>query len=274
MTAHTPALSDDQIHQYWRDGYVYGIPILTPKQMSIARKKLIDLEGQELEKDPIRWSDPEYQPWMEPGNPWWHWFQGMVRHPTLIAAVQDILGPNVLVRNADIFVKPVGSEETIQWHTDTTAPDADADKMLTAWLAISDSSSKNGCMEWLTGSHREALPPEVKDKHSLSFNKKSAKAARKRPRQPNILEPGQLSLHHFRTIHRSQYNRTKSPRIGLVIRFMASSTPIEVAESGKGMLVAGSNLPGHFMAVPCFHVSWRREETTQLSEQAKPSWIG
>lgn len=237
--------------------------------MSIARKKLANLEQNELDNDANRWVDPTYQPWMDKGSPWWHWFQGMVRHPTVTNIATAILGPNVLVRNADIFIKPVNLEETIQWHTDTTAKDSDADKMMTAWIAISESTKKNGCMEWLTGSHRRPLPPEVKDKFSLSYGPESVAAIRKDPKQANLLQPGEMSIHHFRTIHRSLYNRTSTPRIGLVIRFMAADTPLEVAESGKGTLVAGSNVPGHFKIEQSFHVSWRRAESPQMMEQAK-----
>jgi len=262
-------LSDEQIQRYWSDGFVYGVPVLTTKQMEIARKKLVEMERKEVETDPERWADPDYQPWMKSGSPWWHWFQGMVRNPSIIGAVKALLGPNILVRNADIFVKPVGSEETIQWHADTASRDPSSDKMLTAWIAISDSTWKNGCMEWLVGSHRKALPPEVQDKHSLSYGRNSVKKIKSDPRQPNILIPGEMSIHHFRTIHRSRYNRTFNPRIGLVIRFMATDTPLEVAESGKGTLVAGSNIPGHFKVEPCFHVSWRRSSQVQLASLAK-----
>ena len=274
MDPQSPILSDDQIQRYWRDGFIYGLPVLTEKQMSIVRRKLEDLERNELNQDPKRWSDPSYQPWTERGSPWWHWFQGMVRHPTIIGAATTLLGPNVLVRNADIFIKPVNLEETIQWHVDTTANDTDADKMLTAWLAITESTKKNGCMEWLPGSHRKPLPPEVKDKHSLSYGIESVKAIQKEPRAYNLLRPGELSLHHFRIGHRSLYNRSNEPRIGLVIRFMATDTPIAVAESGKGTLVAGSNIPGHFKLEKCFHVSWRRAEATQLAGRAKRFLIG
>ena len=121
-------------------------------------------------------------------------------------------------------------------------------------------------MEWLTGSHRQPLPPEIKDKHSLSFNEESARIADQAQRSANVLSPGELSLHHFRTIHRSKHNTEPSPRIGLVIRFMASDTPLEVAETHNGTLVAGANVPGHFTMTKEFPVSWnKRSKTPQMS---------
>ena len=269
MSAAPSPLSDEQIRRYWDDGFVGGIPVLTADQMSVARGKLIQLEALSIRDHPTQWVDPEFAPWSDVGSPWWHWFQGMARHPTIVQAACAILGPNVLIRNADIFVKPAGSSRRIQWHTDTTACDHDADKMLTAWLAITHSNETNGCVEWLTGSHRQPLPPEIKDKHSLSFGEASAERANAAARASNILLPGQVSMHHFRTIHRSLGNRSDSPRIGLVIRFMASDTPLSVAESGKGVLVAGRNIPGHFNQTKHFPVSWvNRSTTPQLTVPA------
>ena len=265
MTPPPSVLSDPQIQSYWRDGFVSGIPVLTPDETSIARQALIGLEATELEQDPKRWSNPDYQPWKQRGSPWWNWFQGLVRHPTIIDAVSSVLGPDVLLRNADIFVKPVDSSTGINWHTDTTAGNADADTMLTAWLAISSSTRRNGCMEWLPGSHRAPLPPEAKDKHSLTFDPESTEAANAADRRANILKPGELSLHHFRTTHRSRRNQTSRPRIGLAMRFMASNTPPAVAESGKATLIAGSNLPGHFELEDSFRVGWSRTEAAQLT---------
>ena len=266
LSSSSSTLTTAQVEAYWRDGFLNEIPILSAAQMQVARQKLIELEHFEIAANPDQWIDPSYQPWATPGSGWWHWFQGMVRHPTILGAVQCLLGPNVLIRNADIFVKPVGSPVAIRWHTDTTADAQHADKMLTAWLAVSHSSPTNGCMEWLTGSHRQPLPPEVKDKFSLSFNEESARAVEHAPRRPNILAPGQMSLHHFRTIHRSGNNKESAPRIGLVIRFMASDTPVSVAETERGTLVSGENVPGHFHHQRQFPVSWnKRSRTPQLS---------
>ncbi len=267
-------LSDAQIANYWADGYLSEIDVLTIDQAQQAKTKLIDLEASELAKDPIRWSDENHQPWQEPGSPGWHWFMGMCTHPTIIGAVSQLLGPNLLIRNADIFVKVAHSSRAIRWHTDTTASTEDAGRMLTAWLALTDSMEENGCMEWAKGSHRLPLPPEVKDKHSLALSPESYEMLENLPKISNLLHPGQMSLHHFRTLHRSGGNITRHPRIGLVIRFMAADTPLDAAESGTGLLVSGENTPGHFELRKRIRVTWNRSETAQLVSAATLSDFG
>jgi len=258
MSTRVPGLNHAQIDHYWNDGYVRGIPILTEDQMAIARRKLIALEQAEIQADPQQWSNDQYAPWSDPKSDWWHWFKPMVTHPKILAAVGSILGPNILVRNADIFIKPSHSKRGINWHVDTTAPSEDADKMLTAWFAISESVPENGCMEFLPGSHRMALPPNVCDKENLTFAGDALEQANRTPSAANVMRPGQLSLHHFRTAHRSSGNETDHPRIGLVIRFIAADVSPEAAESGKGFLASGNNEPGHFSLRRDFPVTWPR----------------
>ncbi len=238
---------------------------MSEPQTAIARRKLAELEQHEVNTDAARWVQPEYQPWSDRKNSWWHWFMPMCTHPTIIAAAQDILGPNLLIRNADIFVKPAHNDREINWHVDCTAPISEAGKMLTAWLALTESSPGNGCMEWLPGSHRMVLPEGSVDKHTLTFRGEALTRADCSERVSNILRPGELALHNFRTVHRSGGNFTEKPRIGLVIRFMSADIDPLAAESGKGFLAAGENDPGHFSLARTFPVTWLRAATTQLS---------
>ena len=218
----------------------------------------------EVAADPERWADPKHQPWEVAGSPWWHWFHGMIRHPRILAAASSVLGPNVLIRNADIFVKAVDDPKRIRWHVDCTSPESEANKLLTMWIAISDSTMENGAVEWVKGSHAFELPPEVHDKASLSYPPEGAAHLDQLPRAPNLLRAGQMSLHHFRTVHRSGTNLTEKPRIGLVLRMMAGDVTPTAAETGKGILLAGENIPGHFKLVQELPVSWGRSGRVEL----------
>ncbi|MAY80346.1 MAG: hypothetical protein CL930_06115 [Deltaproteobacteria bacterium] len=258
-------LTAAQTESYATNGFVSGIPVLNESQTQIALRKLVDLECKEVEIDSQRWTRHEYQPWSDRKSAWWHWFMPMCTHPAIISAVQSILGPNILIRNADIFVKPRMSDRAINWHVDSTAPFEQSQKMLTAWLALTDSSAANGCMEWIPGSHKMVLPNGSIDKETLTFRQNAIERANVSQRVSNILKPGELALHHFRTAHRSGGNFTQKPRIGLVIRFIATDTDANAAETGKGFLAAGKNEPGHFDIAKTFPVTWRRVAKTQLS---------
>ena len=190
MATITPPLNEEQIARYWRDGHLAGIDILTPEQTSVARERLAKMEAHEIRQDAERWISEDYQPWQEPGSPWWHWFMGMVTHPTMLAAVTQLLGPDIMVRNADIFVKTARASREIRWHTDTTATTEQAGRMLTAWLALTESKLENGCLQWATGSHCVPLPPG--EGQALSGSHRTASRSSRANRHPPI-QPGQLS---------------------------------------------------------------------------------
>ena len=263
----TSGLTSDQLKQFDKQGFVGEITVLTPEQAATALRKLVTLEATEIERDARRWSDDSYQPWQDRKNPWWHWFKPMCTHPTILASVRSILGPDILIRNADIFIKPAstGLDEEIKWHVDTVAPAEEAGRMVTAWFGLTDSRLDNGCMEWLPGSHRSVLPPECQSKHSLTFQAEGRRWAESAERVSNVLRAGQLSIHHFRTVHRSGENRTPSARVGLVIRFMATDTDPAVAESGKGYLASGRGDNSGFNLSPTFPVTWKRSEKSEIA---------
>jgi hypothetical protein len=264
VTQSSPGLTTEQQAQYWDQGFIRGIDVLTRDQMALARRKLIALEASELAQDPDQWARDQYQPWSNKQNPWWHWFMPMCTHPRIIGAVQSLLGPDVLIRNADIFIKPANQHQAIGWHVDTAKPAISAKKMLTAWFAISESTADNGCMEWLPTSHRMVLPEEVKDKETLTFEPEAENRADLSERAANVIHAGQLSLHHFRTVHRSGGNFTDTPRIGLVIRFMAADCDPSVAESGKAYLATGQIKKTSFSLAPTFPVHWTRSPISEI----------
>ena len=81
---------------------------------------------------------------------------------------------------------------------------------------------------------------------------------------PNLIQPAAVPA-PFPDNSSVGGNVTQTPRIGLVIRFLACDTELEAAESGTGMLVAGQNNPGHFGVSKALRVSWHRTAKKQLT---------
>ncbi|MCP4815249.1 MAG: hypothetical protein GY888_22290, partial [Planctomycetaceae bacterium] len=171
MTAsHVPApgLTQEQVDTFWKQGFITGIPILTPDQTRIARRKFEALEAEEQAKAGERWTDPDYTPWNQLNHPIQRWCRAMSTHPRVLAAVAAILGPDLLIRNADVFIKEPGTSRRINWHVDCTAPIETARLMVTAWFGLTASTLENGCVDFIPGSHRDPLPNSASDKHNLT----------------------------------------------------------------------------------------------------------
>jgi hypothetical protein len=63
--------------------------------------------------------------------------------------------------------------------------------------------------------------------------------------QDMVLRPGEMSLHHTRTIHSSHPNRSDRPRIGFVVTYMSPATVMNGPRTGA-TLVRGCDRYGHF----------------------------
>ena len=91
---------------------------------------------------------------------------------------------------------------------------------VTAWIAVTDSNEKNGCMRMWSGSHKDNL----KD-HNQTFNEgnlltrgQTVNNVPKEKVKPLILKAGQMSLHHPKVVHGSEQNQSNDRRIGFVIQ--------------------------------------------------------
>ena len=75
------------------------------------------------------------------------WAYQLASHPRILDAVQDLLGPNLLIWATELFAKhPQDAAVSIAWHRDGAYMGLDAERTLTAWLALTDSTAENGGM--------------------------------------------------------------------------------------------------------------------------------
>jgi ectoine hydroxylase-related dioxygenase (phytanoyl-CoA dioxygenase family) len=260
-----PVITEEQVAQFWQDGFISGIPILTERQTEIARQRFETLEAQASKEAGERWNEDQYAPWNTGPHPLQAWCHAVSNHPRILQAVSAILGPNLLIRNGDIFMKDPGNSRRIQWHVDSTAPMNESHQMVTAWLGLSKSTLENGAMQFIPGSHRMALPERNKDKHNLSFRGKDLEDLNRLPAVSNLMAPGHLSIHTFRTLHRSGGNQTALRRFGYVTRFISPNVGTEASECGQAFLAMGENTSGNLKNRPTFPVWWQRSDPRSSS---------
>ena len=79
----------------------------------------------------------------------------VVRHPRILAVVEEILGPDFVCWSSDWNVKNPGTEDHFSWHQDSTyAALKPMQQVLTCWLAVSEASEEHGCLQFAEGSHK------------------------------------------------------------------------------------------------------------------------
>ncbi len=259
-----PGLSEAQVEAFWEQGFINGIHVLTEEETTLARRRFESLEEASRREAGEKWMDDDYAPWNEGACALRAWFHAMSTHPRILAAVSSLIGPNLLIRNGDVFIKEPDNVRRICWHVDAAAPEDQSQYMLTAWLSMSDSSEQNGCMYFIPGSHKRPLAARNKDKHSLSIKGQELEEIERLPTVCNIMRPGQLSIHCFRTLHRSGSNETQSRRFGYITRFLAPQVSQAAAECGQAFLAQGENTPANLQIRPYFPVWWQRSDRVVL----------
>jgi len=248
------SLSSEQVSQYWKRGYINRVPVLTQDEVAQFRTEFDRVESEWDASHGGLWVDRAFQPWSRSPHPLEDWFIELAVHPRILDAVESIIGPDILVRNADIFTKNVGSEEEVDWHVDSAMDDPTVDGLVTAWIGLSESIEKNGAMRFAIGTHRDGVDRGKSD--SLVLEEAAIEEIEKGDLVYNEMPAGHLSMHHFRLVHGSSFNVTAQRRVGYVIRYMAPHVTQEAAEAGAGMLARGRDTANHFALKPNFPVSW------------------
>lgn len=151
----------------------------------------------------------------------------MARHPSILDAVETIIGPDISLWGAELIAKEPNSDKVLTMHQDLTYWGLDgSDGVVTAWLAVSDVTTANGAMSFVPASHHHGQlvhHDTFRDDNLLSRGQEIAVDVRPEDTVPVELERGEISLHHGLMFHGSGPNTTAERRIGLVLRYLAPS---------------------------------------------------
>ncbi len=176
----------------------------------------------------------------------------IVRRPEVLAWVSQVLGPDLLVWAATLFIKEAGSPDRITWHQDLTYWGLDSDREVTAWLALSPATAESGAMRFVPGSHRQPIVPHrdtLADANMLSRGQEIAVEVNEDEAVDVVLAPGEMSLHHGRMFHASHPNRSADRRIGLSIQYITPDMRQIVGQRDFAVLVQGEDRHGNFELV-------------------------
>jgi hypothetical protein len=101
-------LSEAAVEQYRRDGYYYPIVLVPPEEAARYRERL-----ESVERDlggPLR-GVYRIKPHLL-----FTWLAELVRHPSVLDAVEDVIGPDILCWNSSFFTKEASSRGYVSWH--------------------------------------------------------------------------------------------------------------------------------------------------------------
>jgi len=240
-----------QVESYERDGFLSPNVALTSREAADFRRKLAAFE--ETVGGPLtsEGTDARYRSRTHVLLSWVH---SLVRHPAILDAVEDLIGPDILVYTSTWFIKEPESAAIAAWHQDATYFGLRPYVHVTAWLALTDATAENGCMEFLPGSHRGGQRPHRAGVVAGSVNRAGQAIVGEVDDKPAVHAPlraGEFSLHHTLCLHRSQPNRSSGRRVGLAISYIPTHVRhLGVRHKTPAMLVRGVDAYGHFDLEP------------------------
>jgi len=238
-------LSPEQIAKYAKAGYVSPIAVFSPDVAAGFRSKLEALEsatGGTLS------GTLRFKPHLL-----YSFLDGIVHDSKVLDAVEDLIGPNILCWSSAFFIKEPHDAGFVSWHQDSTYWGLSASNVVSAWIALTPSTTTNGCMRVIPGSHTSDQMSHT-DTHAAD-NMLSRGQVIDAEVDPGAavdieLQPGEMSLHHVRLVHGSEANASDGRRIGFSIRYI----PPEVHQTDRAWdsagLVRGIDSFGHFEHEP------------------------
>jgi len=142
---------------------------------------------------------------------------------------EQLCGPDLVIDYDQLLAKCPGREDAVfEWHQDMAYwPDTPDTRTASFWLALDDSTLKNGCLRFVPGSHREpALRPHrpLHDDRERSHTLVTTLDPESDEIRPVPIRRGDVTVHHERIVHGSGGNTTRGWRRAYVIAFRARET--------------------------------------------------
>ena len=237
-------LTRTQVDQYREDGFCFPVDVMPSGEAQRFRERLEEAEA--------RYPESMGPTMRNNAHVAFTFLDEIVHHPALLDAVEDLIGPDILCWGTVLFIKEPGTPAFVSWHQDLNYTPIEPHDGVTAWLALSPSNRESGCMRMLPGSHRLGVRRQIDTfhEHNILTRGQRIDGLDTSGAVDLRLDPGQISLHHGRTIHASMPNRSRDRRIGVAIQQYVPPHVREREGGGYARLVRGEDRYRHFRSWP------------------------
>jgi ectoine hydroxylase-related dioxygenase (phytanoyl-CoA dioxygenase family) len=236
----TKLLAPDAVRRYREDGIYFPVRVLSPDEAARYRRCLEDHERST--------GAPLQGNWRHKVHLLFTWADALVRHPRILDAVEDVIGPEILCWTTNFFIKEAENPAFVSWHQDSTYWGLEPDDVVTAWVALTPARRDNGCMEVIPGSHKVDQLPHVDTFARDNLLSRGQEIAVEVDRARAVcveLDAGEMSLHHIKLVHGSEPNRSGERRIGFAIRYIPTYVR-QTKVRDSAMLVRGTDKHRNF----------------------------
>lgn len=223
MSAQPTRLTPEQQQQYKQQGYLlYNQPVLPAEKFSRLEshvQSLIDQWTTWSKKstehmDVPHFADPKLFEWLMADE--------------VLDLIEPLIGPDIALFSSHLICKPPKVGKRVPWHEDSAYWNKRLQPMevVTVWLAMDPSTTDNGCMRIIPGSHTNGFSQyaNVDQPDRQVFGTEIVKGSFDESKAIDcVLQPNQASLHHAKIIHGSHANTGQMRRCGYTMRYMPTT---------------------------------------------------
>lgn len=237
-------LTEDRVQAYHRDGCVFPFSLLSRVEASKIRQKFEELEARISGEAQQRFRIKAHLPFP--------WLNELIRRPTLLDAIEDIIGPNILCWGSSFFTKDAHDPRFVSWHQDSTYYGLKPPQTVTAWVAFTDSKIESGCMRFIPRTQwaGQLRHEETFDIDNLLSRGQTITDVDERSAVDIVLNAGEFSLHSEFVIHGSNPNNSDDRRIGFSIHYIAPHVRQTLFDGATAALVRGQDSYGYWKPDP------------------------
>ena len=225
-------LSKSQIDQYHETGAIVVSDILSTDEVLRLRRvtdefverargvtahnEIYDLEDSHTPDNPrVRRIKTAHQHHPE--------YARLVRHPKILAVLQDLWGPDIRFDTAKLNMKCAGFGAPVEWHQDWAFYPHTNDDLAAVGIMLDDFTMENGPMMVIPGSHRgptyDHHGPDGRFCGAMDPNDPDVDYAKALPCLGNA---GSITIHHVRAVHGSATNFSGKERRFLLYQYRAA----------------------------------------------------
>lgn len=250
-------LSEEQVKQFWEDGYLIVENLLNEEEVATLRERAewvangtaphIPKERLQVEPGVVA-GEAQAGTYADSLRKMSHLafydevFGTHARNPKILDIIEALLGPDIKLYQDQLFMKPpkIGSRQ--RYHQDMPLGfHIDPPDMVTCWAALDDATIENGCLWMLPGTHKFGIIEQSK----WEEYERMSLEGRLPEERPAVMKTGSCSFHHGLILHCSQPNLTEKRRRGYATHYVSAKCRYTgPPEKNDALLVRGQSLPG------------------------------
>lgn len=239
----TTGLTEDQIAQYHRDGYLVVLEFFGAEVLQIIDRRIQQITHDAFDSNDYS-SILEVEPEAPAGevvprrifNPYdlHEDFRNLANDQTLVDCVEALIGPNINLQHSKLNMKPPNVGSVVEWHQDLAYFPHTNDDLVTLLIYLDDATSENGCLRVLPRHHKHFFDHSTPDGLFAGMITEDLECGQFGKPIPLEAPAGSVIFMHCMTPHHSHSNRSQKPRRTLIFEYRATdSYPIYCGDMGQ-----------------------------------------